>query len=251
VPKLGSWIRRSTIPVLVAIVAGTLLAAPGSATAAPYPTLPVGDGAILLGNLSAPTLTPSASGAVTFSVVNPLTLDLTGAILTFDVYAFNAFPGNATSTVPVSGAPVLSNASASGPLVEVLIGTLAPGARYTGSVGVATSATTPSGAFAVRTQLEFLANGTAYRLASRGWFTAAQWSAATELPNGSATLNLTELGVSGVLPETAVVVASSVFPWALAAVAAAGVVFVGLGAWFYFRRESSSRSGTRRFDSDQ
>jgi hypothetical protein len=172
-------------------------------------------------------------------------------VLTFQVYAFNAFPGNATSTVPVAGAPVLTNATSSGATVTVAVGGLAPGDKVTGSVGVSTSASTPSGAFAVRTQLEFTAGGLAYRLASRGWFTAAEWAAATELPNGSATLNLTALGVSGVLPETAVVVASSEFPWLLAGVAAGGVVFVGLGAWLYFRRESASRSGTRRDAGDQ
>jgi hypothetical protein len=251
VPERPVSSRRTAMAVVATVVVAWFLAVPGVATAAPYPTLPVGDGAILLGNLSAPTLTPGASGALTFSVVNPLSFALSAATLTLDVYAFNAFPGNATSTVPVAGAPVLANASASGPLVEVGVGALAPRARYAGSVEVATSGTTPSGAFAVRTELQFLANGTAYRLASRGWFTAAQWASATELPNGSATLNLTALGVSGVLPETAIVVASSAVPWALAGVAAGGVAFVGLGAWFYFRRESSSRSGTRRDDSDQ
>jgi hypothetical protein len=230
-------------------VAAALLVPP--VAAAPYPVLPVGDGAILLGNLSAPTLSPGQSGLIDFSMVDPLSSALVDSVLTFEVYAFNAFPGNATSTVPVAGAPILSNATSSGTTVTVGFGEIAPGAKVTGSVGVSTSSSTPSGAFAIRTQLEFAAGGGAYRLASRGWFTAAQWNAATELPNGSATLNLTALGVSGVLPETAVVVAASTFPWVLAGVAAGGIVFVGLGAWFYFRRESSSSSGTRSGVVDQ
>ncbi len=230
--------------VLSVIVLGSLTL-PASARAAAAPPLPIGDGAILMGNLSSASLTPGESGAVSFTVVDPLSVAIADAVATFDVYAFNAFPGNATSTVAVSGAPLLSNDSASASEVSVSIGGLGPGARYAGSVGVATSDSTPSGAFAVRTALNFTANGTAYRLASRGWFTAAQWAAATELPNGSLTLNLSELGVSGVLPETSIVVASSPFPWILAGLAAAGVLLVGAGAWVYFRRESSSRSGTR------
>jgi hypothetical protein len=249
--------ERSARPLLLtwAVLLGTLVAAlgllPAPVAAAPYPPLPLGDGAILLGNLTAPTLAPGASGSISFSIVDPLRAPLVGTVATFDVYAFNAFPGNATSTVPVSGAPVLSNASATGPTVTVPVGPLAVGARFSGSIGVSTAATTPVGAFAVRTEVTFTANGTPYRLASRGWFTTAQWASATELPNGSATLNLTTLGVSGVVPETGIVIAGSAFPWVLGAVAAVGIGFVGLGAWFYFRRESSSRAGTGRAGPDQ
>ena len=239
--------RRSAaiVTVLVSVIVLGALALPAPARAGPYPPLPIGDGAILMGNLSAPTLEPGGSGTLSFTVVDPLAYALSDAVVTLGVYAFNAFPGNATSTVSVGGAPLLSNATAASAQVELAVGSLAPGAKFSGSVGIATSASTPNGAFAVRTALNFTANGTAYRLASRGWFTAQQWAAATELPNGSVTLNLSALGVSGVLPETAIVVASSVFPWVLGGLAAAGVVLVGLGAWVYFRRESSSRSGTR------
>ncbi len=248
--------RRRNAPIVgriavVAVVLILLLAMPSPVRAAPYPPLPIGDGAILLGNLSGPVLAPGASGKISFSVVDPLTASLAGATLTLAVYAFNAFPGNATSTVPVSGAPLLSNATSSAAQVTVPVGALAPGARYVGQVGVATSSTTPVGAFAVRTELDFTANGTAYRLQSRGWFTAGQWAAATQGSNGTATLNLSVLGVSGVLPETSVVVASSTFPWILAGLAAGGTILVGLGAWFYFRRTSSSRSGTRKGADDQ
>jgi hypothetical protein len=247
-PRTGG---RRALPVVVLSLLLVVTALVPPASAAPYPPLPLGDGAILLGNLTAPTLAPGGTGSISYSVVDPLSAPLAAAVLTLQVYAFNAFPGNATSTVPVAGAPVLTNATSSGATVTVALGGLGPGNKLTGSVGVSTSASTPSGAFAVRTQLEFTAAGVSYRLASRGWFTAAEWAAATELPNGSATLNLSALGVSGVLPETAVVVASSTFPWLLAGVAAAGVAFVGLGAWLYFRRESASRSGTRRDAGDQ
>ncbi len=248
--------RRRNAPsiariAVVAVVGILFLALPSPVRAASYPPLPIGDGAILLGNLSGPVLAPGASGTISFSVVDPLSAPLANAVLTLGVYAFNAFPGNATSTVPVSGAPLLSNATASAPQVTVAVGALAPEARFLGHVGVTTSSTTPAGAFAVRTELNFSASGTAYRLASRGWFTAAQWAAATEGSNGTATLNLSVLGVSGVLPETSVVIASSTFPWVLAGLAAGGTVLVGLGAWFYFRRTSSSRSGTRKGADDQ
>ena len=216
-----------------------------SATAGAYPPLPVEDGRMLLGNLSASSLVAGSSGSLGFTVENPLPSPLTGAELTLDLYAFNAFPGNATSTVPVSGAPVLTTATTSGYYANVSVGSLLPGAVYIGSIGVATASSTPSGTFAVRAALTFTSDGTPYLFESRGWFSSAAWTAATELPNGSVTLNLTRLGVSGVLPETAVYVSSAGFDWALGVLAAVGVVLVGAAAWVYFRRGPGSTSGTR------
>lgn len=212
-----------------------------------YPPLPVRLDRDLLGNLSAPALTAGASGEVTFTVGNPLGATIAGVTVTLNVYAFNAFPGNATSTVPVAGAPVLSVPGSSGAWANVSVGALAPGEVVPGSVAVATSASTPDGTFAVRTAVSFdlASNGTPYRLESRGWFSSAEWEAATELPNGSVTLNLTTLGVSGVTPETAVYVQSSGWDWVLAVLLAAAAALLGAAAWVYFRRGPGSTSGTR------
>ena len=130
------------------------------------------------------------------------------------------------------------------------VGALSVAGVFQGSVSVATSATTPSGAFAVRAALSFVADATGYLLESRGWFNASVWAAATELANGSATLNLTVLGVSGVLPETAVVVQQSAFPWLLTGVLVAAAAFVAAGAWVYFGRDPASSSGMRSADDD-
>ncbi|MGI0154869.1 MAG: hypothetical protein ACREDE_01860 [Thermoplasmata archaeon] len=228
--------------VIVGLLAG--------ANASGAPALPLADDRGFLGNLSTPALSPGGSGSIAFTLGNPLSLAVGSAVLTFQVYAFNAFPGNATSTVSVSGAPVLSNATSSGSAVTVSVGTLASHGVFRASVAVATSATTPSGAFAVRCALSFVANATDYLLESRGWFTAAVWAAATELPNGSSTLNLSVLGVSGVLPETAINIESSGWSGLLTGVLVAAAVLVGIGAWIYFRRGPASSSGARSADDD-
>ena len=247
-PGPGAIARASATIALAMIL--LLVGVASGASATPFPALPLADDRGFLGNLSAPSLAPGGSGVISFTVGNPLSLVMTATELTLQVYAFNGFPGNATATVPVAGAPVLSNTTSSGGSVGVSVGTLASGQVYRGAINVATSATTPSGAFAVRAALSFAVNATAYQLESRGWFNATVWAAATELPNGSATLNLTVLGVSGILPETAVEVQPSSFPVLLGGILAAAIVLVGAGAWVYFRRVPGSSSGTRSAEDD-
>lgn len=229
------------------LVAGLLLSAPtgasGARASAP-PPLPISLDRFFVENVAGAELTPGASGAIAMDVHDPLTGAMSGTVLTVGIYAFNAFPGNATSQVDVASAPALANATASGLEVNESLGTVAAAGVIPVSIPVESGASTPSGTFAVRIALGFLENGTSYRLASRGWFSAAQWSAATSGPNGSVTVNLTALGVSGILPETSVLVSSNDFSYVLWGLLGGGVLVVAVGAWFYFRRSNSS-SGTR------
>ena len=241
-----AWHRPIRIALATAVALTTLAATFPSVTAAPFPPLPLSFDSTFLSNLTAPDMAPGAQSALAFEVSDPSTFpSMTNAVLTLDVYAFNAFPGNASSSSAVAGTPDLSSATSSGTVVNVSLFGLIPGGHFFGSVAVVTASDTPSGTFAVRTALSFTANGTSYRLESRGWFTAALWTSATELTNGSVTLNLTTLGVSGVIAETAILVTSSNWDWALALILGAAIVLVGAGAWVYFRRASKSRSGAR------
>jgi len=247
VPRL-----RTTSGRLFAIaVAATLLGAvpfiaPAAAQPGTYPALPLGFDAKFLSNLSGPDVAPGTSGTLSFHVGDPARFSsMSDVTLTLDVYAFNAFPGNATSSVASAGTPVLVTPTTSATVVNISLPPLDPGGYEAGSVGVATAGNTPTGTFAVRTALSFVANGTDYRLASRGWFSESAWESATILPNGSATLNLSKLGVSGVTAETSILVASSNWEWALGFILGGAVVLVGAGAFVYFRRASKSSSGAR------
>jgi hypothetical protein len=229
--------------LLVVLTLSTLGVLPSTSASGP-PALPIGLDRFFVENVVGAELSPGASGSLSMQVHDPLAGAMTTTVLTVGVYAFNAFPGNATSQVDVASAPVLSNATSSALEVNESLGTLASGAVRPVYVPVVTGASTPSGTFAVRTALTFVENGTSYRLASRGWFTSAQWNAATSEANGSVTVNVTQLGVSGILPETSVLVTSNDFSLALWGLLGAGILVVALGAWLYFRRSNSS-SGTR------
>jgi hypothetical protein len=198
-----------------------------------------------LGNLTVPSIAPGSTTSMHYSLADPRKMGATleDLLLTFQVYAFNGYPGDATALLPVANAPVLSNASASGASVNVSLASLATGAPVLGTIGVATSSNTPAGTFAIRTALSFDIGATAYRLESRGWFSAGSWARATETANGSATLNLSELHVSGVIAETAVLVVSSDWGWALGALLVGAFVLLAAGAWVYSRRGPASKSG--------
>ena len=242
--RVGRHPLRAFLAVAVALaVLFVLLPNP---VAASSPPLPLAYDGTLLSNLSAPSLAPGASGTLSFRVADPASFGpMSSVLLTLQVYAFNAFPGNATSTITTAGTPVLVTPSASGTSVNLTLDPLSPGTSEPGSVGVVTSDNTPSGDFAVRSALSFRANGTQFLLESRGWFTASEWAAATELPGGATTLNLTVLGVSGVTPETAILITSSSWDWALGLLLGGALVLVGLGAFVYFRRGPKSSSGVR------
>lgn len=238
--------RPISIVVGVAVALVVLVAPVRPVAAVSFPALPIAFDRTFLSNLSGPDLTPGNSGSLAFEVGDPSGFSaMSSIVLTLDVYAFNAFPGNATSTVASAGTPLLVTPSASATVVNLSLGALSPRTQETGSVGVVTATNTPAGTFAVRTALSFVANGTSYRLESRGWFPTALWDAATTLPNGSATLNLTMLGVSGVTAETAILVSSSSWDWALAFILGASLLLVGAGAFVYFRRASKSSGGVR------
>ncbi|MCI4372808.1 MAG: hypothetical protein L3K02_04100 [Thermoplasmata archaeon] len=227
--------------LVVVVSVGLSLAGLPAAEATTYPTLPLALDRWFVSNLTGAEVTPGGAGTITFTVGDPWTnASILSVVLTLQVYAFNAFPGNATSNVGVSAPPTLVTPTASGLSVNLSLGTIAADRSIGGSVAVQTSATTPSGAFAVRMALRFTAGGAGYLLESRGWFTASQWAAGTTGPNGTVDLNVSALGVSGVVPETSILVSSSNLSTAIYAVLIAGIALVGVAAWLYFRPPKSS-----------
>ncbi len=241
---------RSPVPAVVALLLllglAVVVGAPAG-RAATYPPAPLAYGRDLLSNLSAPSVAPGGSSTLGFRIHDPsATYGASGLTLELEVYALNGYPGDAVGPVPVANAPVIVSGSSSGLALNLSLPSLAPNGTYVGSVQVVTSSDTPAGTYAIRTAVAFLLNGTNYRFESRGWFSASAWANATSGANGTATLNLSRLGVSGVVPETAVLVAPSSWPVALGALVAVGLVLVGLGAWLYFRRGPGSRSGTAK-----
>ena len=99
---------RGGVRVLLAVTLGVVLltaAAPASRGAA-FSPLPLAYDATFLSNLSAPDLAPGSSGTLSFHVADPKNFaPIAAVMLTLGVYAFNAFPGNATSSIATAATP--------------------------------------------------------------------------------------------------------------------------------------------------
>ncbi len=229
---------------MLAIVMAALAPA-GTVSATPYPRLPVFVGNHLLGNLSGPTLNAGSSGSLGLTVQDLLPWPMSVIALTLDIYAMGSNAGPATP-IGSSMTPLLTGTNGvSGSNITFPVPPLAPGGVATVTVPVSTSASIGAASFLVRTALEFTANSTRYLLESRGWFSSTVWQNATELVNGSATLNLAALGVSGVTPESSIIVQTVTWAWVVYGMIAGAIALVGLGAFFYFRRTGSSAGAMR------
>lgn len=231
----------TSLPVLaVSIVLLSLLVA-GPANAR-YPVLPDSEWSGVLGGLVGPTLNPGSSGAVSFQVGDPLPSPLTSPYVSLQVYSFNPTDGGAPQAPSAGVAPTL----AAGTLgTNLSLPTLASGATWAGSVSVSVPAAAPTGDYAVRFSVNFSVGNLSYLFESRGYFSAAAWAAATVLSNGTPTINASQLGVSGVVPETSILVSGSSTPLALYAVLGVGIGLAGFGAYWWTRSELKSKSGAR------
>jgi hypothetical protein len=244
-PDRRRFERRAASSIAAALLLLSIVSA-GDAAAAGAPPLPIADDGKFLPSISLPTLAPGGTELLSFQLSNPMGTTLANLSLSFEFYAFNPAPGTGAGPLP-SSAPGFAQTNGSwGPNATFPLPSLAGGASLALSDAVRAPPSAPEGTYAVRTSLTFVANGTGYRLWSAGHFAPALWSSATTGPNGTSVLNLSRLGVSGVLPETALEVRSPALSYALYAILGAAVVLAAVGGYWAGRRGPGSRSGAKR-----
>ncbi|HZY71146.1 MAG TPA: hypothetical protein VFF67_09255 [Thermoplasmata archaeon] len=189
-----------------------------------------------------------SASSLAFDLHDPLATPILNVTLQFELYAFNAYPGNATGSLPAANVPELVAGGSPGASVTLSWGSETPGASVAAPVSLSVPTGAPSGEYALRCRLVFDSNRTAYLLESRGYFSAAAWSFATNgasAPNGTPTLNVSRLNVSGVLPETGLLVTPPPPNVAIYALLGASILAAGAGAYYWFRGGPGSSSGAR------
>lgn len=179
---------------------------------------------------------------MTFEVGNPLPDEIISMNVSLELYAFNPSDGGAPQALPGSP-PTLGSGQLSYRVAPPLLG---HGSTWNWSVPVAIPSTAPTGDYAVRFAVSFVSENVSYLLESRGFFSASAWAQATEYANGTPTVNASQLGVSGVVPETSILVSGGTTPFVLYVVLGVGLGLAALGAYWWTRSEAKSKSGTRR-----
>lgn len=230
--------------VIVALLSCLLLlfATPAGATPSP---LPPNEGERLL-SLSAPSISPGTSGSLTVLVSNPFNVTLSALSLSIQLYRWDEVGGSGGNLSATDGwAPSLSIGGGA-PGLGILwstSGLLADQSKVL-QVNVNVLSGTPPATYFIKDAMNVTtSSGSHYTLLSRGYFTDALWARAT-LPakDGAPTLNLTLLNVSGVLPESSIVVESTAqVPWIWAILGIA----LGLGAfggYLWARKPKGQRS---------
>ncbi|MCI4344756.1 MAG: hypothetical protein L3J87_03930 [Thermoplasmata archaeon] len=227
----------------------TVLLLPAASGAPAYPVLPLATSNGFLAHLAVPVTAPGSSSSFTWTLHDPLPSSLAQVVVRFELYAFNAYPGNATGPIGGGTVPELSNGSGSfAGVVSYAFSSLASSSSESGSTQVLVPTGTPLGDYAVRTSLRFEVNGTGFYLASRGFFSASSWSYATNgshAPTGLPSLNVSRLNVSGVLPETAVTVLAPTQSLWIYGLLAGAIIAAGVGGYYGLRRGPTSSSGAR------
>lgn len=236
---------------LVVVASGGAAAASGTRGPPPstYPVLAPGLQSRLLTNLTVAPVGSGGSSPLAFDFQDSLGRAIANVTLQFEIYAFDAYPGNATGPLPLGDAPELVAGGSAGWDVNFTWSLVTPGGGTGPSATVVVPSAAAAGDYAIRTSLRFDTNGTSYLLESRGYFSAAAWSYATNgasAPNGTPELNVSRLNVSGVLPETALLVTPPSPNFAIYGLLGASAAAAGAGAFYWFRGGGpGSRSGAR------
>lgn len=254
-PAHRPWPCLALLLTLAVTLPGAL-AVPVSA--ASPPPLPSPEPAGLLA-LSTETTTPGTSVTVGLTVANDLASPIRNASLQIAFYRFNVngatqglAPGDAWAPTfdATPSLPPGVQGNAAGLSGNFTLPSLTPGSEVHLALAVSVPAAAPPGSYLLRDRLVVNTSQAEYLLASRGYFPDALWARATLGANDTPQLNLSLLGVSGVIPESAIGVESPwVTPILLTILVSALAIGAGVGVYLFRQRsrgrEAQSRAGAR------
>jgi hypothetical protein len=200
-----------------------------------------------LSDFKTPQIVPGASGSYQFSVRNRYNGTLENATLTVEIYKWATLE-DAKDIGRISDPPEISEGARQGYSAPAF--SLGPNQTTTVKITVATSKSTPQGTYFVRQMMQFEYNGTHLLMKSRGYFTNREWDNATTNANGSRAvggINLTMLGVDGILPDSSFSVKEPIPMWPLALLIGLTVFFGALALVFYLVEEKGHPKLKERF----
>jgi hypothetical protein len=193
------------------------------------------------------TIEPGENGKLNFTLTNRYQDPMVNATLWVEVYKW-ATIDEAKDIGRVHHPPVLKEGT--GQVYEMGIGSMVPGDGIDVLVTIDTRDDTPEGTYFVRTMMEFDYGGQTYVMKSRGHFSNPQWEAATDeinLNQSVGGINITYLGVDGILVDTSFSIKKPMPMWPLALLIGLTVLFLVLAVVFYLVEEDKGHNKLKRF----
>lgn len=197
-------------------------------------------------NYSTPVITPGDVGILSFTIMNRYNVTMTNVSLTLEIYEYATFYG-AEYIGNISNAPVTESAN----FVQIISNkTIYPSSNMSVSFKIYTQPTTPEGVYFVRSKIEFVyagINKTQCLMKSRGYFDNILWEAALDIPDNvnrsnetqmlqyPGGMNISVLGVDGIITDTSFSVKTTVQLWpptAMLKTAPLLVILIGITAFF-------------------
>jgi hypothetical protein len=171
-------------------------------------------------NFRTPQLRPGESGGFGFSIENRYLEDMTNVTLTAGVYAV-ASPYFYEEIKEVKSPPKIND---QGIESEFFLQTIENGTMVWVNFTISSFSDTTQGTYFVRFQLNFNYDNTPYIMQSRGYFTDSEWDSATsnvtddapgEVDDDPGEVNITILGVDGIIPDSSFKVLEPIPIWPL------------------------------------
>lgn len=207
----------------------------------------------LFGNFSTPQMIPGDSGFLRFSLTNRydeknssvIDETMTNVTVTIEIYRYaNIHESKDLDRVD----KVPKFASSNDQSTHYEWNSIAPGEKMSNANFMIKSREgTEQGTYFVRFQLNFDYNGTSYVMKSRGHFSNEEWDDATTNTtiDDPGNINITKLGVDGIIPDTTFGVKKPWPIWPLYVLGGLTVMFAALAILTYMYEENTNPKFTR------
>lgn len=187
----------------------------------------------LIEEIDTPIIEPGNEGEMSITLKNPYPDDMKNITFTVNIYWYSYVDVDEDIT-EVEEPPVFDNGETSWVLD---IGELSNDESKEEEYLIYTSKNTEEGVYSIRCKLEFSLRGEEEVMKSRGHFSSEEWEGAR---NSDGKINVTELNVSGILPESTFDVRDPVPRWPQYALGLITIVSGVLAVMFYFQEKYGS-----------
>ncbi len=202
-------------------------------------------------NFSTPQMVPGDTGELKLSITNRYYADMTNITLTVEIYRY-ANIHESKELDRVDKVPKFVSSGEQTTYIEW--NRIEPDQKVSNAVfKIRSRESTEQGTYFVRFQLNFDYNGSSYVMRSRGHFSNELWDDATTntTNDNPGNINITKLGVDGIIPDTTFGVKKPWPIWPLYALGSLTFLFAALAILTYMYEENTNPKFTRWVHKEQ